>query len=275
VKPVNLLPGNAPAVAVAGAKPNLGLIGGAAVGIIALVGVAGYFAMARVDSVKSEAAAANTAAQEATTQAGAARSEIASLGQPIVDSDKQLAQGAEQVLVAAYTERHDFVQLSQELRGIMEGTGGWYETVEASSSGGSESEDGKSITIVGYMPTATLAAGFNERVEATKTMKDAEATAVSSERLRDLETKRPGVYFKFTIKANLVDTIAPSADGGDVSTSDSTGGTIGESTGGGALSLSLDPEPAKPKAKAKTATPAKPANPFDLAAAAAGRGGVA
>jgi hypothetical protein len=47
------------------------MIGGAAVGIIALVGVAGYFAMARVDSVKSETALANTSAQQATSQTAA------------------------------------------------------------------------------------------------------------------------------------------------------------------------------------------------------------
>jgi hypothetical protein len=139
----------------------MGMIGGAAFGIVAIIVVAAYFAMARVDSIKSETAASQSAAAAATAETASVQSQTQSIGQPVVDSDKQLAQGAEQVVVAAYTERYDFVQLAQELRGIMTGTGGWYEHVEASTS----SSDGttQSVTITGYMPTAELAASFNER----------------------------------------------------------------------------------------------------------------
>jgi hypothetical protein len=256
----------------------MGMIGGAAVGIIALVGVAGYFAMARVDSVKSETALANTSAQQATSQTAAIHSQVASLGKPVVDSDKQLAQGAEQVLVAAYTERHDFVGLSNELRGIMEGTGGWYDSVKASTAGGAGADAGttKSVTIVGYMPTKELAASFNERVEGTRALKNADVSSLESAHLRDLSTRRAGVYYKFTITADFVDTIAPSADGdaGGTGGTSATGTTVGSSTGGD-LSLSLDPEPAATKPKAAKPKATKPANPFDIAASAAGRGGAA
>jgi hypothetical protein len=274
VKPVNLLPSDLAVVASSEpTKPNLGMIGGAAAGLVALVAVAGYFAMARVDSVKSETAALQQRATEATNETTAVKSQVASLGQPVVDSDRQIAQGAEQVLVAAYTERHDFVQLAQELRGIMEGTGGWYTSVEASSTGDGDvgSEGGKAVTISGYMPNGKLAASFEERVNATRTLADAEVTLLKSERLTDLDTKRPATYWKFTIAADMVDTVAPSASDGGLGGSDATGTTVGS---GGAssntLTLSLDPEP-RATAAARPAT--KPRNPFGVAAAAAVRGG--
>jgi hypothetical protein len=245
----------------------MGMIGGAVAGVLAIAVVAGYFAMARVDSIKSETAAATQRSQDATTEAAAVTSQVQSLGQPIVDSDKQLAQGQEQVLVAAYTERHDFVLLSQELKAIMEGTKGWYQLVEATSAG----TDGASevgVKIVGYMPTKELMAGFNERANATKSLANAEIVAIETERLTDVDSRRPGIYFKFTMTADLVDTVAPSATtvGGGV---DSNGQTV-SSGGSGELSLSLESKP-KPK-PAAAAAPAKPKNPFDIAASVAGGG---
>lgn len=274
MKPVNLLPGDAPVVSTEPAKPNLGMIGGALAGLVAIVGVSGYFAMARVDSVKSETGAAQARATEATEEAAAVRSQIESLGQPVVDSDRQLAQGAEQVLVSAYTERHDFVRLADDLRAIMEGTDGWYQHVTASSAAG---EDGTEVTIVGFMPTKELMATFNERANATKTLKDAVTVGIETVRLIDVANKRPGIYFKFTMTASLVDTVAPSVDGdtGAGATSDGTGTTVGNGSGGdGSINLSLDPEPVeKPRASAaKPAKPAKPKNPFDVAASVAGGG---
>jgi hypothetical protein len=193
---------------------------------------------------------------------------VQSLGQPIVDSDKQLAQGAEQVLVAAYTERHDFVLVAQELRAIMEGTGGWYETIEATSAQ-SEGGDDTGVKIVALFPTKELAAGFNERVNATSTMEHAETIGESSKRLRDIDSRRPGIYFKITVKADLVDTVAPNANGSGGGLGDSTGTAVGSSgADSGELSLSLDPEPVKKPAAA--AKPAKPKNPFDIAANFAG-----
>lgn len=277
MKPVNLLPGDAPAIAIeaTSSKPNMGMVGGAAAGLIAIVGVAGYFAMARVDSVKSETVAAQQQTQQATEETAAVRSQVQSLGQPVVDSDRQLAQGTEQVLIAAYTERHDFVYLSQELRAIMENTGGWYESVTASSAGGDDSK--KAVEIVGYMPTAELAATFNERAKGTKSLANAEAVGIKTERLTDLDTKRPGVYYRFTVTADLVDIVAPSANDGASGSggSDGTGTVVGSSSGGsGEITLSLDPEPKQEaRSDAAPATPAKPRNPFDVAAAAAGRGG--
>lgn len=274
MKPVNLLPGDAPVAAVEPGKPNLGMIGGAVAGFLAIVVVGGYFAMARVDSVKSEAAAANERAATATEQTAAVRSQIDSIGQPIVDSDRQLAQGAETVLVGAYAERHDFVMLARELRAIMEGTGGWYESVEATSGAGDAAE--KSVKIVGYMRTKELVASFNERANATRTLANAETIGIESERLTDLDTKRPGIYFKFTMTADLVDTVAPSAGGSAGAAGDPGGTTVGSGGGDGELRLSLDPEPraAAPKpAPKKKQAPAKPKNPFAVASSVAGRGG--
>ena len=129
-----------------------------------------------------------------------------------------------------------------------------------------QTSNAKSVTIIGYMKTKELAAGFNERVEVTKSLSDAETVALESAHLTDLDSKRPGVYYKFTITANLVDTVAPSASGG-ADTGDGTGTVVG-SGGGGELTLSLDAEPKK--AAPKPAKPAKPKNPFDVAATAAG-----
>lgn len=269
MKPVNLAPGDAPVVVASGGKPNLGMIGGAIFGVVAIVAVAGYFAMARVESVKSETTAANEAATNATSETEAVRAQVASLGQPVVDSDKQLAQGQEQIVVSAYTERHDFVQLAQELRGIMQGTGGWYEQIEATSAG---SSDGKAVKITGVMPTEELAASFEERVNATRTLDDAEITTLESVRLTEIKSRKRGTYWKFSIEANLVDTEAPFVAGS--SPSDATGTTVGDGSGGGdSLTLSLEPKP-KPKAATNAPKqPAKPKNPFDVAASAARGGG--
>lgn len=267
MRPVNLLPAEKQVAAAAPGKPNLGLIGGVAAGLVAVVVVAGYFAMAKVDNVKSETAAATQAATDATSQVASIQSQIESLGKPVVDSDRQLAQGAEQVLVGAYTERHDFVRLARELRGIMDPSG-WYVSIEASTSAG---EDGQSVTITGYLPSKELVASFNERVNSTRTMDGAETTSIESEVLSNLDTKKPGTYWKFTTVAKLVDTVAPSADGatsGGISSDDGT--TVANGGGGdGELSLSLLPEP---KRAAAPKQPAKPKNPFDLAASNAAKG---
>lgn len=270
MKPVNLLPADVAVASAPSAGPNMGMIGGAIAGIVAIVGVAGYFAMARVDTVKSETAAAQKATQDATTEAASITSQVQSLGQPIVDSDKQLAQGYEQMLVSAYAERHDFVLVAGELRTIMEGTGGWYESITVTSAQ-EEGSDDRAVKIVAYMPTKELAAGFNERVDATSSMENAETIVVESERLRDIDTKRPGIYFKFTIEADLIDTVSPDATGTGGGLGDATGTAVGSSgADSGELSLSLEPEPAKQPAAA--AKPAKPKNPFDIAATVAGGG---
>lgn len=266
MRPVNLIPADV-VVKTASGTPNLGMIGGAAVGLIAIVGVAGYFAMARVDSVKSETKLAIARQEQATSRTAAIESQVQTLGTPVVDSDQQLAQGAESVLVSAYSERHDFVMLADELREIMV-AGGWYEEIEATSAADGES---KAVKIVAVFPTKELAASFNERARATRTLANADTVAIESRRLTDLDSRRPGIYFEITLEADLVDTVAPSASGG-ADTGDGTGTTVGAG-GGGTLSLSLDSEPRDTPKATKPATPAKPKNPFDLAATVASRGG--
>lgn len=267
MKPVQLLPSDVKVVAEPGSvKPNYGMIGGAALGVLAVVGVAAYFALARVDSVTSETQRLQAEASSATQQAAAARSQVASLGQPVVDSDRQLAQGAEQVLIAAYTERHDFVLLSRELQGIMKGTGGWYTSVKASAAGGADGAS-KAVEIEGYMPSEELAASFNERADATLSLSSAETVQLDSERLTNPTTKRAGIYWKFKLTADLADLVAPSAGGGG---GDGADATVVGSGGDGSLTLSLDPEPIKATPKPKKQQPAKPKNPFAVAASSAG-----
>lgn len=273
MKPVNLLPGDSPVLAANAGKPNIAAIGGAAFGFLAIVGVAGYFAMARVDSVNSETVAINERATEATAETAAVNSQVASLGQPVVDSDKELARGQEAVLVSAYSERHDFPELAAELQGIMEGTGGWYEKIVASSAGGdgSTGEAEKAVVITAIMPTEQLAAAFGERVSATRTLANAEITSLESTTLTDLASKRNAVYWRLTVEADLVDTVAPSTGG--AGGADASGTTVGAGGGSGELSLSLDSKPKPKVAATKPAKPAKPKNPFDVAADAAVRGG--
>jgi len=282
VKPVNLLPSSSPVVAVAatGAKPNLGMIGGAALGVICVLGVAGYFAMARVDSVKSETTKLQNDASTATTETGTVSAQIASLGQPVTDSDKELAAGREKVLLTAYSERQDFVLLARELRGIMPNADGWYTSVKAGGGGvGSTDASGaNSVTIEGYMVSEELLAGFDERAEATKSLKNADTVTIGSERLRGIGNKKLGRYFKFTLTAELVDLVAP--ESGSTTGSVATDGTTVGSGGSHEITLSLDSNPPTKKATkpkvTKAATPAvpakvaAPANPFGIAAAAAG-----
>ncbi len=276
MKPVNLLPGDSPVIAANAGKPNIAAIGGAAIGFLAIVGVAGVFAMGRVESVNDETKLITARATEATTETAAVNSQVASLGQPVVDSDKELARGQEAVLVSAYTERHDFPELAAELQGIMEGTGGWYEEIVASSAGGDQSNgEEKAVVITAIMPTEQMAAAFGERASATRTLANAEITSLESTTLTDLGSKRNAVYWKFTIEADLVDTVAPTVSGSGGG-ADGSGTTVGAGGGSGELTLSLDSKP-RPKAAAskpaKPAKPAKPKNPFDVAADAAVRGG--
>ncbi|MCW2961030.1 MAG: hypothetical protein JWM90_1417 [Thermoleophilia bacterium] len=280
MKPVNLIPiGAEPSAAVAsGAKPNMGVIGGSIAGVVAVLAIAGYFAMARVDSVKSETNQFTTSATSATTETASVRSQIQSLGQPVTDTDTQLAEGAEKVLVSAYTERRDYVEMMRELMAAMEGTGGWYESIEASSIGGQTEPGVKSVTLKGYFPSKELLASFNERIEASRSLRGADTLEIKSTRKFSNDAKRKqGVYWGFTTTANLVDNEAPfvadpSAEGEKAGTD---GTTVSDTT---ALTLSLGSLNAitatakKPKAAATPVIPAAPKNPFDLAATAAAGG---
>jgi hypothetical protein len=275
MKPVNLNPGSTPVIKEPSAAPSMGMVGGAIAGVVAIVGVAGFFAMARIDTLKEETAQAQTSAQQATSETAAVHSRVQSLGSPVQDSDKQLEQGAEQVLVGAYTQRRDFVMLAQELQGIMDPSG-WYESVKVDTTGAPGSGDTTSeVRIVGYMPDEKLLASFDDRVNGTQTLDNAETVDIKSVTLRDPDNGKPGVYWRFELTADMVDTVAPYA------TSASTGGSddgvkVGNSSAK-PLTLSLDPKPkaATPKssAPAAVAAPPKPKNPFDIAATVASRGG--
>lgn len=280
MKPVNLLPkGNGPAVAAEPQKLNLGVIGGIAGAVVVLLGVGGYLALARVDTVKSETAKAvadQTAAQNEITQVQAT---TASVGPPVTDSDKQLADDQVKTLVAAYGERYNYVELTRELSGIMQGSGGWYSSVKINSVGSTDGSAGTggaggSVTIDGYMPTMELAAGFEKRVEGTRSMSTAVGTKFESKRLIDRYTKKPTTYYHFVVTATFDDNIAPTADG---STPVDTGtGTTVSDGGSGEITLSLDSEPtpvkttaqiaaekaAKAKKQAAAIEAAKPKNPF-------------
>lgn len=286
MKPVNLLPsGDGPTVAVAvggGDKASVGKIGGIAAGAVAVVAVAGYFAFARVDSVRSETTQLQGQAASATQETTAVRSRISSLGQPVVDSDKQLAQGQEQVLVSAYSERHDFPRLARELRDIMQDTGGWYTTIDVSlvtsSTSGAGSGPVRTATISGYVPSDLTMAGFNERVNATASLKDADTVSVTS--IKKLVHGTVRMYWKFTVTADLVDKVAPEVDPTDGEPDPVTGLVPGAAPGatvsaGGsddALHLSLEPTASTRKPAASPTKSAAPANPFATAAAAAGKG---
>ncbi|MCW2950045.1 MAG: hypothetical protein JWN41_1058 [Thermoleophilia bacterium] len=279
MKPVNLLPKGAAVVATQGQKSNAGMLGGIAVGVVALLGIGGYFAMSRVDSIKSETSQAISAQTEATTQIASVRQQIATVGQPVNDSDTKLADGAEKVLVGAYAQRYDYVQLARELKNIMAGTDGWYTKVDVNSDTTSDaaSADGAAVTLEGFMPTVELAAGFAKRVTATHSLSGAEGTAFSKQRLLSVVTKKPGAYYHFTVTATFDDNVAPSADGSG-STS-ATGTTVADGAAN-SLKLSLDPEPVPVQspaqiaaARAKARAAAQPKNPFDVAAQSAAGGG--
>jgi Tfp pilus assembly protein PilN len=276
MKPVNLLPAKSEVVKVSSGPANRGLIGGVVAGSVAVVAVAGYFAMARVDSVKSETGQLTTTASSATTETASVRSQIQSLGQPVVDSDVELAQGAEKVLVAAYTERRDYPLMLREVLGVMEGTGGWYTSIEASST---PAENGKTVTLKGYMPTRDKVAALNENLEATKSIKEAVTDKLTTKRKYALDGKRKlGTYILFELTAQLVDQVPPyvADESAALPTSGTDGTTVND--GGDSLALSLDSFDAAsatkqgPKVAAKPTEPSKPKNPFDLAATVAAGG---
>lgn len=277
MRPVNLAPGKATTVAVKAEKPNFGMIGGAIAGVLVMAAVAGYFGMARVDAVKAEAQASRDAASSATSETQSVKAQVQSLGQPVKDTDRNLAQGQEAIVVAAFTERHDFVQLAEELRGIMQGTGGWYEKVTASVGGSGNSGGTHSVTISGVMPSNVLAASFDERINATRSLENADLETLKSVELVKVGSKsrRSTTYWQFTIGADLVDTKAPFVSGSSGSAGDSSGTAVGDSGAGESASLELSLE-AKPKVDATKDVAkqnAKPRNPFDIAASNASGGG--
>lgn len=270
MKPVNLYPVDLPVNAEPGA-PNMGLIGGAAAGVVALVVVGAFFAMARVDSIKSETGKLGTDTTSAQQETQSIEAQIQSVGIPVVDSDKQLAESAEKTLVSAYTERVEFGLMAQELQAIMAGTGGWYTTVRASAVGSVDSSgsDGSTVSIEGFLPTAEQAASFNERVNSTRTLTDAATVNVTTVTLAKKKGRKVGRYFQFKVTAKLVDTLKPYS-----STAAKMENLVADT--GGDPKLSLDPDPVvKPvvRAAAKPATPVAPTNSFAVAAAAAARGG--
>ena len=270
MKPVNLYP-TAQQSADSGA-PNMGLIGGAAAGIVLGVVVASFFALAHVDSIKSETGKLTSDASAAQTETQTVEAQIEAVGSPVIDSDKQLAANAESTLVSVYKNRVDFKLVASELQAIMAGTGGWYTTVDASSEGTvdtSSTSAATSVKIQGIMPTVQLAASMNERVESTRSFSNATATDVETVKMRKINGRKVGTYVKFTITATLVDTLAPYKDAGA-----GAGEGLVANGGGGDPELSLDPQPvirkaARPSDKATAAAAAAASNPLALAATAA------
>lgn len=268
MKPVQLMPPSTSVAAVQlDAKPNYGLIGGIAVMVLALVGVGGYFAMARVDSVKSETAKFAKDTTAAQAEAAKNRAEIQSLGQPVINRDIQIAQGAEQILVAAYGERRQFELMAQELHAVMlDDRGksiGWYDSITATSAaveGGSKAP----VEIVGFLPSAEMATAFDERLDGTRTLSNANLIAISKSVMVDRKSRTKREYWKVTITADLA--AVDGVNGADTSS------LVGNGGGGGSVQLATEAAPERPAVKRPKPKPAAPRNPFEVAASVAGGG---
>ena len=274
MKPVNLLPSGGVEVVVASSaagKPNMGAIGGAVAGGVALVAIAGYFAFARVDSIKSEADQFTQQATAATSETTSTRSQIQSLGQPVVDSDVELAKGAEKVLVSAYTERRDYVKAIRETLTLVEGTGGWYSYIDIASNVDSSGGGGKTIELHGFFPSKDAMAAFNERINSAVTIRDADTIEIKQK--RRYVGGRMRMFWWVKLSANLVDTVPPYVSDPTAAPANKTDGTT-VSDAGDDLTLSLGDINAavKKKQQAKQAAPATPKNPFDVAATVAAGG---
>ncbi|MCW2973179.1 MAG: hypothetical protein JWN72_1452 [Thermoleophilia bacterium] len=295
MKPVNLVPKGS-AVAAGPAEPaklSMGVVGGIAGGSILAVVLAGYFAFSRVDSIKSETAQAQAAQAAADTKAQQVKASAQNIAKPVTDNDKQLAQSEEQMLVSAFSERYNYVEMTRELQGIMAGTGGWYSSVKVNT--GAAAADASStagVKIEGYLPTVELAGGFAKRVRGTHSFSNAEGIKLDSVKMLSVYTKKPTTYWHFIVTADFDDNIAPAAPTASSSTTGtpvaSTGTTV--ASGDGTLSLSLDANPVPTKsaaqvkaekaaaakkaadAAAKAAKAAQPKNPFDEAAGAVAGG---
>jgi hypothetical protein len=270
VKPVNLYPNALPASG-ASSGPSLGVIGGAAAGVLLTVLVASFFALAHVDTIKSETSKLTNDASVAQSETQTVEAQTEAIGSPVVDSDKELATSAEKTLVGVYRNRVDFKLVANELQAVMAGTGGWYTSVDADSTGATATDgsDGASVVLEGYMPTLELAASIDERIESTRSFSDATTVGVQTKKLQRIHGHKVGTYVKFTVHATLVDTLAPFKDGGGASTGDNL-----VASGGGDPVLSLDSKPVVRKAtrsssQAAAAAAAAAKNPLALAASAA------
>jgi Tfp pilus assembly protein PilN len=195
----------------------------------------------------------------------------------VVDSDVELAKGAEKVLVSAYTERRDYVKMVKEMMTLIEGTGGWYTYIEGSSNGNDSAggdNGGKAITLKGLFRTKEALAAFNERIESASTIKEADTVEIKQVRRYDGGKYRS--FWHFVITANLVDTIPPFVSDPSAAPANKTSGTTVSDGGADDLTLSLGSidEAVAKKRKAKAApTPAAPQNPFDVAATVAAGSG--
>lgn len=269
MKPVNLYPHDRPSGDPT--APNTALIGGAAGLVVVGLIVVAFFAFSRVDTIKSETGKLNADAASAQQETTAVQAQITSIGEPVMDADRQLAQNAEQTLVSVYRERVDFQLMADELNRIMPKVG-WYTEIRASAIGSVDAatNEASSVIIQGFLPTPEMVASFNERVESTRTFKDAKTVKITSKKLRHRKTRKLGRYFEFKIVANLVDTVIPYST--TAAPTDSAGGSLVGNGSSDALTLSLDPEAVVRKATRGAAAPAAPTNPLALAAGAAAGG---
>lgn len=248
MKPIDLTPTGSAAEAVAvstSAGPSRQLIGLSVIGVLAVVAVGGYFAMAQVNSVNEETKQINADTEGLREQHKIVTTQLAEAGQ------KPAEQGWDTV-VASYTtdvvekikKRSDFTRLMRDLRRVLV-SGSWFTSVKsgsdaAAASSTSGSDDAPTtITFEGYARSTRDVMTIIANLNATQSIEGAKPTLIE----RQVSNKKK-VFRKFTIVATLSLTEA------------ATSGASGlVSDTGGADELSLNSSPPKKKGSTTSGAP--------------------
>lgn len=272
MKPVDLRPPDSPVVAAPGGSGSRSGIGVAILAILAVVGVAGYFAMGRVNTLKEEAASLSADTQRIQQEASIVNTQIAEAGRSQDTDFATIASNKEQQLTDALGKRIDYPLLERELNAVLP-AGAWLDSAIAdvsadeSISGALDEENSTGIgklELKGYVLSATDLAALVQRINSSKTMQDAEPGTTTW-----VKSNTGTRYLQFEIIGMLQADEEAGAGLDSDGTSSLVGGPAGGAAGAGSA-IALEPRPGYTTSKAGGAFATKPEpSALELAASAA------
>lgn len=276
MRPIDLSPPDSPAVVVeagSGVGGSRTAVTYGVIAVLAVVGLAAYFGMARVNSLKEKTTELQAASADADKQKSAVEVEIAQAGASKGTNYAAIASNKQGQLSRLLGERVDYALMQRELGGVPP-MGTWFESADASAGNANDASGGAgTISLVGYTRSTLDLAALVQRLNSTRTIAHAEPGVTTWKR-----SASGANYLRFVITGSLQSSPPPSTSSTD--STDSTGSSTGSALVGGpsdgplGSSIALEPHPgynARQAATIKANTPLPP-TPLERAAQAAGGG---
>lgn len=264
MRPVDLTPTDTAVAVSSGGQSHLAI--GAVVGALA-VAVLVYFGFAHVNTMKEQSDQLTLQAQQATDATAQKQAELTEAGQAQGIDYAQIASTKEQQVLEALGARVDYARLERELAAVRP-VGSWFTSIVANASGDGES----AVTIHGFVADPVDIATLVQRINSTKTMKDAQPGTTEQ-----VTSDGGRTYWKFEITAGL-EGVETDSFGQPIPSSGLVGGPTGSGSSGGseAEGLSLHPKPGYGAKKKKSSKPVakavQPPSALETAAEQAAKG---